>query len=99
MVAGLSGIEMIVKTINPETLLFDTYSCVGYWNTGRFVPNSDPTKPDRLIPGKLVDWYKPMSGKGQCHSLEFLYLLHKKEGRPYETLVRGQDGYDEQTPK
>lgn len=82
MVVGLSGIEKVIKTTNPETLKPETYMCSGYLNTGRFVG-------DKLVPGKLVDWYRPLSKEGQHHSQEFLYLCHKKYERPYEEILKG----------
>lgn len=82
MTVELDGIERRIFTINPETLEFEVYVCGGYFNTSRFP--SDPK-------GKLVDWYRPTSGKGKYHSLEYLELLHKKENRPYEVRVKGQE--------
>jgi len=81
MVESLDGVVRTIQTINPETLEFDVYTCGGYFNTSRYI--GDPL-------GKLVDWYRPLSGKGQFHSQEFLYLLHKKENRPYISIVKGE---------
>lgn len=88
MVECLDGIERRISTINPETLVPDTYVSSGYYNTARFVG-------DKLVPGKLVDWYRPLSGKGQHHSQEFLYLCHKIDNRPYSIIVKGQEGFNE----
>ncbi len=90
MVEGLDGIERFIFTINPETLEFETYSCVGYYNTSRFVRNPEYGKPDILIPGKLVEMYGPYSRKGNVHSMEYLELLHKKDNRPYDVIVKGE---------
>jgi len=98
MTEGLDGIERRIETINPETLEFDVYVCSGYYNTSRFVDG-------KLVPGKgsmvkhpsgviehqsLVDWYRPLSGKGQHHSKEYLELLHKTDNRPYIEIVKGE---------
>jgi hypothetical protein len=76
MVIRLDGLEKVIQTINPETLELDTYKCVGYYNTGRIVNN-------KLIPGKLIDWYLPISKKGEPHSEEYLKLCAEKYKREY----------------
>jgi len=93
MVQGLNGIEAIVRALNPETGLLDTYQCSGYYNTGRFILQEG--KPDKLIQGKLVDWYRPLSKEGQHHSLEFLQLYGKLHKRLPEMIYKGQPQYDE----
>lgn len=96
MVIGLDDVERRVQTINPDTLLLEQYVCGGYYNTGRFIKNPIEGKPDILIPGKLIDWYRPISRKGDYHSLEFLELCAKKYDRPISILYKGQWSEDEQ---
>lgn len=79
MVMGLDGIERLVHTLNPETNKPDVYHCNGYRNVG-----SEGHR-------KLVDWYKPLSGEGQYHSLEFLKLRATMFKLPYEITVKGQE--------
>lgn len=84
MVVGLDGIERVLETINPNTKRQDIYTCTGYYNLGKLSEHPD----------KLIDWYKPKSGHGECHSFEFLKLYAKTQGSAFNTYVRGTDEFN-----